>query len=112
MYEQRLKWFNELSLSHSRLIANTVLVFKCLHNQMTMKPDGIGLILTNKNERSDKINPIQLQHNSRQNHVLFKYRVPSFWNELPVHIMAAKSVSQFKIFIHRYILSVLNKDFL
>ena len=53
------------------MIADIVFVFKCLRNQMAIKHDGIGLVLSSKNERNSKAHFLQLRHKNYLSHALF-----------------------------------------
>jgi hypothetical protein len=61
-YPERLNVLHALSLEKERLVADVVLLHRCMHGKSDYKLSDIGVALSNNNERSGKVRLEQCQH--------------------------------------------------
>jgi hypothetical protein len=61
-YPERLNVLHALSLEKERLVADVVLLHRCMHGKSDYKLSDIGVALSTNNERSGKVRLEQCQH--------------------------------------------------
>ena len=75
-----------LSLEKERLVADVVLLHRCMHGQSDYKLSDIGVALSTNNERSGKVRLEQKQHALCISSSLFPHRAVREWNAHPYDI--------------------------
>jgi hypothetical protein len=105
-YPERLNVLHALSLEKERLVADVVLLHRCMHGKSDYKLSDIGVALSNNNERSGKVRLEQRQHALYISRSLFPHRAVREWNALPSDISTRPTLCSFKSKLYSYLLSV------
>ena len=103
-YEQCLKSLKALSLEDIRMMADIVFEYKMLHNMCDKKIEDVGLSPSAGNERNGTQRLYQHRAKNRQSGTVFKYRVPSLWNNLSSRVSTAPSLKQFKSWLYKHLM--------
>ena len=108
-YEQRLDSLQLDTLAHRRHISDLILAFKCLHGNVSVLPESLGLQLSDAPTRSFGI---RLKHFKPASKLLassFQCRVPIQWNNLPDRVLKCRSLSAFKVALSKHFGEILAK---
>jgi hypothetical protein len=105
-YPERLNVLHALSLEKERLVADVVLLHRCMHGKSDYKLSDIGVALSTNNERSGKVRLEQCQHALHISRSLFAHRAVREWNALPSDISTRPTLCSFKSKLYSHLLSV------
>ena len=105
-YEERLRRMDLPSLYYRRLRGDMIETYKHLHNQYTTNKNLLQLHGQSRTRgHSLKLTKKYCRTSLRKNY--FSYRVVDIWNDLPEHIVRAKSTNAFKAKIDRHFRNIM-----
>ena len=97
-YSNRLIYFNIKSLSHRRLISDTVLTYNILNGLVDVEaPSLFDTYSRHCRGPLIKLRPRKYKSTYYLNY--FGNRVPSLWNSLPNNMSSCKSVYRFRVML-------------
>lgn len=102
-YGDRLQQLGILSLESSRLEADMITVYKLMHGLIGIKLKEAGLQMCCNNTRGGGLRLRPLVAHNMAAAAMFKYRVPTVWNSLPLSVVSCSSLVTFKSALRRWL---------